>query len=314
MTAVTRAGRPLPAWLQSRGVSRVDGSNKSRTEIIKDLGEPVDALIDPTSYDADSAEDLLGAEAQVGAYVVLSSSSVYADEEGRSLDEARETGFPNLPVGISEDTATVAPGPATYSTRKVAMEHRLQQASRPVIILRPCAVYGRMARALREAWVLKRVFDDRPLIPLARNGESVFHTSSCEGIASLIAQVLESPFSATLNVADPTPLRVLDIVRALEAAIDQPIPLHFIDGVRDDFVGSTPWSVPQPYVLDVSRARATGWDGGPDYSDAIRDVCHWATSVTARVSWDEVFPLSDIYGMNVFNYTAEDRFFAEISL
>ena len=44
-------------------------------------------------------------------FVVISSSSVYRDEKGRTLDEAEKNGFPDLPEPIQETQPTVAPGP-----------------------------------------------------------------------------------------------------------------------------------------------------------------------------------------------------------
>ncbi len=167
VTAVTRDDRPLPPSLTDRGVTLMDGNGKTRSQVIKECDGPFDAVVDPTSYDAGDAQDLLGAEHCFGALTVLSSCSVYADPAGRSLDEAGQTGFPEFPLGITEDTATVPPGPETYSTRKVAMEKVLEHARTPVTILRPCAVYGRHARALRESWFLKRMHDGRAQIPIA---------------------------------------------------------------------------------------------------------------------------------------------------
>jgi hypothetical protein len=44
---------------------------------------------------------------------------------GRTLYEARQNGFPEMPDPIPEIQPTVDPGPATYSTRKVALERGL---------------------------------------------------------------------------------------------------------------------------------------------------------------------------------------------
>ncbi|MGD0205854.1 MAG: hypothetical protein ABSB57_05410, partial [Dehalococcoidia bacterium] len=76
---------------------------------------------------------------------------VYADYQGRTLDEARERGFPVFPVPIPESQPRTAPGDATYSTRKVAMEDVLLEGARvPLTILRPFAVHGSGCRAPRD--------------------------------------------------------------------------------------------------------------------------------------------------------------------
>ena len=64
--------------------------------------------------------------------------------------------------------------------------------------------------------------------------------------------------------------------------------------------------MPRPYVLDTARARATGWDGGDDYANEVRSVCAWVLEACKTSSGDSLFPLSQIYGANVFNYAAED--------
>lgn len=311
VTAATREERPLPGPLADLNVIPFDASKLSRTQTVRDANGPFDVIVDPTAYTEKDARDLLDLQAFAGTIVALSSSSVYRDPEGRSLDEAYQNGFPELPKGISESTPTVPPGPETYSTHKVAMEHTLKQAKVPVIILRPCAIYGRYARALREAWLLKRIADKRTHIPVAYEAKSVFHTSSTAGIASLIGCALENPSSQTLNVADPSPPNVHEIATAISNVIGQDIPLLPFEGDPQGPVGRSPWSVPRPYVLDTSLAQAMGWDGGSSYAEAIADVCKWATQSASKTSWEEAFPLSELYGANVFNYEAEDAFLAE---
>lgn len=104
----------------------------------------VDALVDVISMTHADAEQLLALKGKVGAVVAISSVSVYADAEGRTLDEAEdEETFPRLPVPIPETQRTVEPGDATYSTQKIAMERTLlEQDHVSAIVVRPCAVYG----------------------------------------------------------------------------------------------------------------------------------------------------------------------------
>ena len=60
----------------------------------------------------------------VGAIVAISSASVYADEQGRTLDEAQGVDdFPDFPLpDPGESHRAVPPGDATYSTKKVDVE------------------------------------------------------------------------------------------------------------------------------------------------------------------------------------------------
>lgn len=63
-----------------------------------------------------------------------------------------QTGFPELPNPIPETHPTADPGPATYSTRKIALERHLRDhAAVQVTVLRPCAIHGLLSRHLRPA-------------------------------------------------------------------------------------------------------------------------------------------------------------------
>jgi nucleoside-diphosphate-sugar epimerase len=305
---VSRGGREPPQYLRERGLSVLDGSALPAEGVIRQLGQAVDAVFDPTSYTADDARGLLKASLRFGSLVVVSSASVYADGEGRSLDETAETGFPVFGAPISEDNPTVRPGPETYSTRKVAMEDVLLSSSMPVTVLRPCAIYGRCARHPREWWFVKRALDGRRRIPVAYKAESVFHTSSARGIAALAAICMTSPATRILNVADPTPLQVRDIAAAIEAAIGMPLNIVPFEGkpAAPSFVGSTPWSTERPFVVDTSRAKALGWDGGGEYHEDVGAVCKWLIDVAQRGDWKKHFTQFANYGYDPFDYAAED--------
>jgi nucleoside-diphosphate-sugar epimerase len=304
---VARGGRAPPQYLRERGLSVLDSSALPADGVIRQLGRVVDAVFDPTSYTADDARGLLKASSRFGCLVVVSSASVYADGEGRSLDEAAKTGFPVFGAPISEDNPIVRPGPETYSTRKVAMEDVLLSSSVPVTVLRPCAIYGQYARHPREWWFVKRALDGRRRIPVAYNAESMFHTSSARGIAALAALCMTSPATRILNVADATPPQVRDIAAAIEGATGMPMNIVPFEGkpAAPSFVGSTPWSTERPFVLDTSRAKALGWDGG-EYHDNIGEVCRWLIGVARRDDWKRHFTQFAHYRYDPFDYDAED--------
>lgn len=75
------------------------------------LAAGADAVIDTIAYTDAHADQLLEIERSAGAFVVISSCSVYRDAAGRTLDEACTGGFPNLPLPMTEDQPTVDPGP-----------------------------------------------------------------------------------------------------------------------------------------------------------------------------------------------------------
>ena len=304
--AASASGRPLPPDLVSLGARRVCARGRSRRTLVEEAAG-YDGVFDPTMYDAPDARDLMGVP-ELGALVTVSSASIHADAEGRTLDEGRERGYPDFGGPIGEDAPTVAAGDETYSTRKIAMEEALREAPWPATVLRPGAIHGPHARHPREWWLVKRGLDGRPRIPVAHRGESRFHTASAAGIASLARLCLEAPGERTLNVADPDAPSVIEIAAALERATGLALPLAPFDGpFGPDRMGASPWSVPHPIVLDTSRARALGWDGGAPYAEAVRPLCDWMLEAARRGDWREAFPQFAAYPRDPFDYAAEDR-------
>jgi nucleoside-diphosphate-sugar epimerase len=304
VTAVTNA-RPQ---FVPHGVETIIGGNRSRQMILQNHGQTFDAIFDPTSYTESDAIDLLAASVKCGTAAVVSSCSVYADAQGRSLDEAGANGFPNFPEPMTEATSTVAPGTDTYSTRKVAMENIFRASKLPITILRPCAIYGRNATHPREWWLIKRALDGRKHIPIAYDGESIFHTSSAAGIASLAERCMEIPSARILNVADPTPMNILQIASALQNATQLPINLNPFVGKPNGSVGDSPWSVPLPYTLNCAAAKSLGWKGGAEYAEAVKEKAQWLLSFKDNPDWKSVFKGFYNDTANPFNYKAEDNF------
>jgi len=263
----------------------------------------VDALIDTVAYDERHARQLLEVEADVGALVVISSASVYRDAAGRSLDEARETGFPRFPAAIDEDQPTVAPGPQTYSTRKVALEQTLLQNSRrPVAILRPGAIHGEGSGHCREWFFVRRILDGRRVVPLAYGGESLFHTSATINVAALITMVLETPVTAVLHAADPAALTVTQIGEAIARVYSYDWRLIPMPGPPTGGVGGSPWAVPHPIVLSTDRAVALGYRPRATYEDAVGAACRSAQALAAAGA-----AFSD-YLLKLFDYASEDGY------
>ncbi|MBZ9849541.1 hypothetical protein LB565_16275, partial [Mesorhizobium sp. CA14] len=247
------------------------------------IGKGADIVIDTVAFDVAHGDQLLRVQADVGAFFVISSSSVYCDDRGRTLDEARGAEFPDLPQPMTEAQATVAPGPETYSTRKVALERRLLDgASRPVIILRPGAIHGVGSSHAREWWFVKRMLDGRVNIPLAYRGESLFHTTSATNIARLIDFAARAPTTRILNVADDRCLSVTEIGAAIGGHLDfkgNLVPIDTDAGAYPAPIGSTPWSIPSPFVIDCTAAgcvrqvlqkgRPRGWSCGLAQSELL---------------------------------------------
>jgi nucleoside-diphosphate-sugar epimerase len=270
------------------------------------VGDRLDLLVDVVAYTRAHGEQLNALAGRVGSVVVISSASVYADERGATLDEAEsiET-FPRFPVPIPETQRTVAPSDATYSTQKAALEEALLDGPLAATILRPCAVHGPWSEQPRELYFVKRVRDGRRAVVLVNNGESRFHTTSVANLAELIRLAAEHPGSRVLNAGDPEPPTVLEISRAVAAALG-----HEFDEVLIPEEGyerrelSNPWAVPFPLVVDMSRAEhELGYRPVTTYADAVRDTARWLAADTR--DW------SDTYMGRFFDYASEDAFLAQ---
>jgi len=135
VTVSHRGHRALSDDLIARGAKLAVLDREEPGALASALGSGADAVIDTIAYTANHADQLLEIEPSVGSFIVISSSSVYRDPAGRTLDEARKGGFPDFPSPLKETQPTVDPGPETYSTRKVALErHLLDHTKQPVTV------------------------------------------------------------------------------------------------------------------------------------------------------------------------------------
>lgn len=301
----------LPEDFQGRSVvlRRFDRSKTS--ELRAALGDGCDLLIDAVAFDAAHSRQLLDLSEDVGRIVAVSSASVYCDQDGRTLDEARQNGFPELPLEISEEQLTVDPGPATYSTRKIAMERALlDNASTPVVVLRPCAIHGPYSSHPREWWFVKRILDSRPIIPLAYGGRSRFQTSATANIAALISAIATSNESGVFNAVDPDSPSVLQIGEAILDACGAKAYLALVDDASyPSTVGTTPWSVPKPFTVSDRKSRSVGYLPKGTYTETVAESCAWLMRHSAQ-GWEDRFAHLAAYPYDLFDFQAEDRWLA----
>ena len=266
-----------------------------------------DVVIDTIAFDKG---DVAGYDPDtIGRLIVVSSASVYCDDQGRTLDEGPANGYPEFDGPVTESQATVPPGPGTYSTRKVRMENAaLARFGDRATILRPCAIYGRYSRHLREWWFIKRMLDDRQRIPLLFNGRSQFQTTDVEKIADIAAQAAQKDWGGVFNVSDTNAPSVREIGEAIGQFVGEPI--EFVDAGEKGIVGRTPWSVPRPFIIDGSKANTRLYDQSADYQDHVGDQIAWAFKLDPE-TWPAAFPQLAAYPYDHFDYAAEDRFFDE---
>jgi nucleoside-diphosphate-sugar epimerase len=304
VVAVSRSGT-LPAGLAELGVRAVPADREDDEQLRAAVGDGADVVVDTVAYTGAHGEQLNGLAGLVESLVVVSSASVYADGDGRTLDEANEGGdFPRFPLPIPETQRTTEPGDETYSTRKVALEQTVLAGSVPATVVRPCAIHGPGARLPRELFFVKRIRDGRRACVLVSNGGSRFHTTSVANLAELIRLAAGSPADRVLNCGDPDPPTTREIGEAIITALDAELELVGIpeSGYRRPEV-SNPWGVPRPLVVEMTAAvRELGYRPVTSYPEAVGETCEWLAGELERGrTWQGTY-LEDY-----FDYAAEDE-------
>lgn len=261
--------------------------------------------VDVTRYDPDV----------VGRLIVVSSASVYCDVQGRTLDEAATNGFPQFDAPLTESQPTVMPGPESYSTRKVRMENKaLEVFGEQATVLRPGAIYGRHTRHPRDWWFLKRFLDGRERIPLAFKGESRFHTTGADDIANFAEEASNYGWGGIYNIADDEPLSIYEIGQDIAAIMDRKVEFELVDGPPKGSVGRTPSSVPAPFIISNAKARSLDNGLGEMVGVGAGNFAHtieWLAEFNPA-DWQTAFPQLAAYPHDLFDYEAEDRFFASL--
>ncbi|MEU7054170.1 NAD-dependent epimerase/dehydratase family protein [Streptomyces eurythermus] len=312
VTAVSRGGGRDAGWDEGVRTARLDRADGDALAAL--VGDGCELLVDVVAYDAGHARQLTSLADRIGSAVVISSVSVYEDGAGRGFDTQGEPdGFPVYPVPVPETQPAVAPGDATYSTRKAALEAQLLAAGDtfPVTVLRAGAVHGPYSPLPRELYFVKRNLDGRKRRVLAYRGESRFHPSSTRTIAELVRLAADRPGSRVLNACDAEAPTAAEIGAAVDAVMGAETRTVCLDGPPEGSVGRTPWSVPLPVVFDMSAARRElGYRPVVSYADSLPETVEWlAASVRGR-DWREAFPLLARAYPDLFDYAAEDAWWA----
>src|SRR5207244_5309995 len=122
--------------LAELGVESVMADRADDTKLRAALGSGADVLYDSVAMHREHGEQLNRLQGLAGSLVVISSGSVYADDDDRALDgEGGEP--PQLPIPVTETQRTVEPGDATYSTQKAELEQTVIEGPIPVTVVRP---------------------------------------------------------------------------------------------------------------------------------------------------------------------------------
>jgi nucleoside-diphosphate-sugar epimerase len=299
---------PLPDDL--RDVETILGDRNDDAALAAVLTGGVEGVVDTIAFTSTHADQLLRFADEIGALAVISSIAVYADDDGHSVGN----GSPRWTAPIQESQALVPATDETYGGGKVKLEETLLRANRlPVSVLRPAAVCGPGSRHLREWWLIKRVLDGRRIVPLKYRGLSRFHPSSTANIAALAMHCLELAGSRILNAADPDCPTVREIADLVARAMNHEWELIALtDEQSTGPVGETPWTDPNPIVLDTSASLETGYKPAVTYASAIPGLVRTALHETAGRDWREVYPEFASYASTMFDYDAEDDFLGRL--
>jgi nucleoside-diphosphate-sugar epimerase len=302
VVAVSRSGT-LPEGLAELGVVAAQADRGDDAQLRAAVGDGADVVVDMVAYGRAHAEQLNALPA--GSLVVISTGSVYADDEGRALDGESE--LPQLPNPIPETQPTVEPGDTdNYSRGKAALEQELLAGPLPASLLRAGAIYGPGAQLPRELFFVQRARDGRRRVALAWQGKSWFHTVSAENIAELIRLAAANPGDRVLNAGDPDPPTTLGICEAIGAALDfrfEPVLLP-----ADEF--GNPWGLPpgKPCIFDMTAAeRELGYRPVIAYPEAVGATCEWLLGELERGrDW------KGTYLEATLDYEAEDAAIASV--
>ncbi|MCZ4511321.1 NAD(P)H-binding protein [Streptomyces sp. ActVer] len=309
VTAVSRGGGRDESWPDGVRTARADRADDSA--LAAAVGDGCDVLVDMVAYGPEHARQLTNLAGRVGSAVVVSSLSVYEDDKGRNFDtQEQPDGFPEYPVPLSEEQRTIAPGEASYSTRKAGLERELLAATEelPTTLLRAGAIHGPHCRTPRELYFVKRNLDGRRRRVLAYGGESRFHPASVHNIAELARLAARKPGARVLNAVDPDAPTVAEIAAAIDAVMRVESESVLVDGPAPaETVGDTPWSVPHPVVCDMAAAeRELGYRAVVRYAETLPDTVAWIERQLAGRDWREAYPkMFQNYG-DLFDYAAED--------
>lgn len=315
VTVASRGETPMPEEIGALDHVAVDRGDDAALK--RALGGGVDVLVDVIPYERRDAEQVLALRDLIGSVVGISSASVYADDEGRTLEEVRTSGESlRLPVPIKEKQRTAVPGDDNYSTKKAAIEKVLtDQDEVAATVIRPCAIYGPGDTLCREWFFVKRALDRRPHVLLAHEGKSVFHTTSVHNVAEMVRLAAERPGTRVLNCGDPDPPDVLRISRTIAEVMGHDWTEILVppEQSNQSFVRN-PWAAPTPFVVDMRTATAElDYEPVMTYDDAIGETVSWIVGVVSSRDWREALPRSANYLAERFDYGPEDSFVRGLS-
>ncbi len=114
-----------------------------------------------------------------------------------------------------------------------------------------------------------------------------------------------------LNACDPLPPAVSEIGATVDTVMGVETETVLLDGPAQGSVGSSPWSVELPVVCDMSAAeRELGYRPVVSYPESLPETVEWLVRRLSGQDWREAFPTLARAYPDLFDYAAEDAWFA----
>lgn len=235
------------------------------------LARGFDVVVDLVAFHAGHAAQLVRNAANLGSVVMLSSAAVYVDPEGRSLQAVHDdASAPRFGGPVPETAATVSPDDVTYAGRKRAAELALLASSLPTTVVRPAGIHGVNSPQPREWFYVKRVLDRRQRVVLGFGGHASLHPVSTGNLSALMRLTAARPGHRILNAGDPGQPDEAEIASSLAAALGWSFEIVRVAGAPPV---ASPWSLPEPFFLDLHAAeRELGYVAPEPYRQAAAIV------------------------------------------
>lgn len=248
VTVASRGRLNPPAGVKSRHVDRADGQSLDAV-----LREGFDVVVDVVAFDPQHAAQLAKHSSNIGSIVSISTAGLYVDTQGRAIESiAGPDSSPVFPGPIPESARTVAPGPATYASRKRSVEIALEDSPVPATVIRPATVHGPHSPQPREWFYVRRIIDGRRTFVQGFKGQGSYHPVSVVNLAEMIRLAARNPGNRVLNAGDPGFPDERDIALSIAAAMNVDVDLVLLPGLPPV---ASPWSLVSKVFLDTEAAR-----------------------------------------------------------
>jgi nucleoside-diphosphate-sugar epimerase len=299
----------MPRELAAAGAAfhPIDRSDAEATARL--VGSGADLVVDCLCFTAANARDLLPVLPDIGSAVMLSSKAVYIDGDGNHINSPVK---PKFDGAVREDQRTLPPDESGaydsaegYGANKVAAERVLLDSGHPVTVVRASKIHGAGAVPAREWVFVRRVLDRRRVLLLADGGRGVDHPTAAANLARLVETVADRPGGRILNSADPDAPDARTIARTVADHLGHSWEEVLLDASAPADLGRTPWSAPNPIVLDMSAAESLGYRPAGDHATTVREAVDWLVHTA-----DEQRALNHPFFAGHFDYAAEDSYVA----